>query len=70
MAVRLPLLLTGKPDRSPPATLAAPEGEELLVRVDPLADPLGEGARGEDVVGVRDDGDPEGGADHGGHRTR
>ncbi len=55
MAVRLPLLLTGKPCSSPAASVARAESEQLLLRVDALPMPGGEGAPGQHVVCVADD---------------
>jgi hypothetical protein len=40
--------------------LAAPKREQLLVGVDAVAVADGEGPRGQDVVGVRDDRDAHG----------
>ncbi len=66
MAVRLPLLLTGNPCSRPGAEVGGAEREQLPLRVDRLAVPRGEGAAGEDVVGVADEGDAERRGQHGG----
>ena len=59
-AVRLPLLLTGKPCSSARRDVGRAEREQLLVRRRPLvAVPGGERAAGEHVVGVADDGDAQ-----------
>ena len=57
-AVRLPLLLTGKPWNRPAADVGRTEREQLLAASIPRA-VGGERARGQDVVGVGDDGDAE-----------
>ena len=57
----------GEPGEQAAQDVGAAEGEELLVGVDVLPAPDRERARGEDVVGVGDDGDTQGRAEHPAH---
>ena len=59
--VRLALELTGKPPTSDEPDVGGAHGQELLVVVHARARAGREGARGEDVVGVADDEDAQGG---------
>ena len=60
IAVRLPLLLTGNPENSRAPRLAAPRAKNSC-RASIASRRRREGPTGDDVVGVGDDGDAEGG---------
>ena len=59
ITVRLPLLLTGKPENKPGAEVGRTQRQELLAGVDHLPPPGREGTRRHNIVGVGDDGDTE-----------
>ena len=56
MAVRLPLLLTGKPVHQTRGEVRRSERQQLPLGVDALVASVREGAPGQDVVGVADEG--------------
>ena len=60
----------GEAGQQPAGDVGGAQGQELLVGVDPLADAVGERPGGQHVVGVGDDGDAQGRADHRGDGSR
>jgi hypothetical protein len=59
IAVRLPLLLTGKPCRSPEPRFGSPRASSSCLASDALSVPGRKRSCGQDVVGVPHEGDAE-----------